>query len=159
MSKTVAVFIDGIGGMSKGDFSTWATARNFPVLTMSRRMQRTANGKALTVNEAPEYYDIPITLTLNDNMVGDIHAHFIDKKEVIKEVIIASVADRNDKNSKPLTQVTLTNVILQYLSLETDVETGGYFANFSLDFQTITTKYANGSQKKDITWEKGVRQN
>lgn len=81
MSKTVAVYLDGIGGMNKSDFSTWATARNFPSLHMVRRMQRTADGKALTVNEAPEYFDIPIQLSLSDNMAGDIHDHFINKKK------------------------------------------------------------------------------
>lgn len=158
MSKTVAVYLDGIGGMNKSDFSTWATARNFPSLHMVRRMQRTADGKALTVNEAPEYFDIPIQLSLSDNMAGDIHDHFINKKEAIKEVIIAAVADRNDKNAKPLTQLTLTNVIVQDLSLETDETSGEYLAGFVLDFQAIQTQYANGTQKKDITWEKGVRQ-
>jgi type VI protein secretion system component Hcp len=158
MSMTVVVYLDGIGGMSKSDFSTWATAGDFPSLSLSRRMSRTSNGKALTVNEAPEYYNIPVQLHLSDNMTGDLHDHFVNKKEAIKEVIISEVADRNDKNSKAITQVVLTDVIVQNLTLDTDASSGSYYASTVLDFQTIKTHYGNGSQKKDITWEKGVRQ-
>lgn len=158
MSRTVVVYLDGIGGMKKDDHSTWATADRFPSLHLSRRMQRTENGKSHTVHEAPEYYDIPINLTLNDNMKGDIHEHFVTKKESIKEVIVRDVADRNDKQSKPLTQITLTDVLLQDLTLDTAADHGMYHASTVFDFQSINTSYANGEQKKDITWQKGVRQ-
>lgn len=158
MSKTVAVYLDGIGGMNKSDFSTWATARNFPSLHMVRRMQRTADGKALTVNEAPEYFDIPIQLSLSDNMAGDIHDHFINKKRSHQGSGHCRCCGPQRQNAKPLTQVTLTNVIVQDLSLDTEETSGEYVAGFVLDFQTIQTQYANGAQKKDITWEKGVRQ-